>query len=174
MNAPLGAAPGYENPLPQQVRKRAGCNGPTWPGGTQDPRYRHRRERVLPSFVKIDIEVAEGLALAGVRRSVLKARPIFSLDLHTPAQDREVAAFFDHIGWDVFSLRRRQTGRVRLAPAWQENVGRVAGARWGWGNILAVHSGCSIIGGLIGAETGRSSLPRQTRLRFLTKERPSG
>lgn len=46
-----------------------------------------------PDFLKIDIEGAESLALAGFSKQVGLKRPVFFIELHTPEQDEKVGAF---------------------------------------------------------------------------------
>jgi FkbM family methyltransferase len=50
-----------------------------------------------PSFMKIDVEGAEGAALRGFSGSIRKYWPVMIIELHTPQQDREVGKFLmDH------------------------------------------------------------------------------
>lgn len=50
-----------------------------------------------PAFIKIDIEGAEGPALKGFSGMIGKFAPLMVIELHNPAQDREVGAFLkDH------------------------------------------------------------------------------
>jgi FkbM family methyltransferase len=95
----------------------------------------------LPDFIKMDIEGAEGAALAGFEK-VVTSYPVFAIDLHTPEQDLEVGSFFARHGYDVYRLgdfNSRRFGQketlrkiARLDKKWPTPDGI-------WGTIVAIH-----------------------------------
>jgi hypothetical protein len=99
--------------------------------------------RVLPDFVKIDIEGAEGIALAGFNQKVSDSYPFFAIDLHTPDCDWQVGKFLSDKGYEVYRVNDSSAQAVR---PWNtllekiENLNEPWPNRKGiWGVIWAVH-----------------------------------
>lgn len=59
---------------------------------------------VLPDFIKIDIEGAEGFALQGFNEKVKASYPFFAIDLHTPECDRQAGNFLSTHGYEVYRV----------------------------------------------------------------------
>ena len=55
-----------------------------------------------PSFIKMDIEGAEGAALEGFRKNVDKFRPIMIIELHSPEQDGLVGQFLKEHSYEAY------------------------------------------------------------------------
>lgn len=90
-----------------------------------------------PDLIKMDIEGAESLALAGYEKSIEAHRPIMAIDLHTPEQDLKVGAFLQRHRYRIHRLRgpRERTARllteVRYADRpWPDPEGI-------WGTVIA-------------------------------------
>lgn len=64
-----------------------------------------------PSFIKIDIEGAESLALNGFT-TISQYQPLFSIDLHTPEQDVLVGEYFQSHGYRIFRVRNDQARQL--------------------------------------------------------------
>lgn len=95
-----------------------------------------------PDFIKIDIEGAESLALAGFENSFTTFKPVLFIELHTPEQDKKVGEF----------LLRHEYIAFRLGPGKYEETLRLPDLekiedfsliypdpRGIWGTILAMH-----------------------------------
>lgn len=67
-----------------------------------------------PDFMKIDIEGAEGPALAGFERHIERYRPLLAIDLHTPEQDLSVGAFLARHNYRVYRVREHRSGDRQL------------------------------------------------------------
>jgi FkbM family methyltransferase len=97
-----------------------------------------------PNFVKVDVEGAESAVLAGFTKNIGRTNPTFAVDLHTPAQDVRVGAFFNQHGYNLFRVRDATSAgkadqRELLVPIPRWDVG------WPnpdgvWGTVVAIHS----------------------------------
>jgi FkbM family methyltransferase len=89
-----------------------------------------------PTFVKMDVEGAEGRVMAGARQVIDRYRPTFLIDLHTPDQDLAVGAVLAEFDYRVYRIRGDQIEPIHdLSRGWPEPTGI-------WGQILAVpHAG---------------------------------
>lgn len=56
----------------------------------------------LPSFIKIDIEGAEGAALNGFTRNIEKCFPLMIIELHSPEQDAIVGKFLQFYKYEAY------------------------------------------------------------------------
>ena len=98
---------------------------------------------ILPDFVKIDIEGAEGLALEGFTETVNSSYPFFAIDLHTPANDLEVGKFLSAHGYEVYRVNDSSAQSMRKWNTLLERV-EYLDKPWPtlkgiWGVIWAVH-----------------------------------
>ena len=98
---------------------------------------------VLPDFVKIDIEGAEGIALAGFRERVAASFPFFAIDLHTPECDRQVGKFLSEHGYEVYRVNDDSAQSVRHWNSLLEKIEKLD-ETWPnpqgiWGVVWAVH-----------------------------------
>jgi FkbM family methyltransferase len=98
---------------------------------------------VIPDFVKIDIEGAEGIALAGFHQKVALSYPFFSIDLHTPECDREVGKFLAHYGYEVYRVNDSSARAHRRWNTLLEKIDKLD-EPWPnptgiWGVVWAVH-----------------------------------
>jgi FkbM family methyltransferase len=83
-----------------------------------------------PTFIKIDIEGAEGDALDGSRAVLREFKPTVLVDLHTPDQDSLVGNLLADLGYNAF---RTETLRPveNLRSGWPDPAGI-------WGQVIAV------------------------------------
>ncbi len=63
-----------------------------------------RENKVVPDFIKIDIEGAEGLALEGFKEMVNASYPFFAIDLHNPECDLGVGKFLQENGYEAYRI----------------------------------------------------------------------
>ena len=82
-----------------------------------------------PTFIKIDIEGAEGAALRGASEVLAKHRPTLLIELHTPDQDLQVGRELSAHG---YTATRIETGErvADLSIGWPNPNGL-------WGTVLA-------------------------------------
>jgi FkbM family methyltransferase len=85
------------------------------------------------NLVKIDVEGAETVVLAGGAKTLAEIKPYFVIDLHTPEQDVAVARVLSDAGYDI----RRLDGSVikYLDQGWPHPEGV-------WGSIVARPLSC--------------------------------
>jgi FkbM family methyltransferase len=77
-----------------------------------------------PGFIKIDVEGAEGLVLAGARETLRRHRPSLLVETHN---DEACAAVFDAFGAADYTVVRFEGGALRPATgAWPGGYGHVA------------------------------------------------
>ncbi len=94
-----------------------------------------------PDFIKIDIEGSEGPALSGFSETLELCQPIFSIDLHSPEQDRAVGKFLSERDYKIFRYPSQQRNALdQLSFVKSPDLG------WPnpdgvWGTILAVPKG---------------------------------
>lgn len=82
-----------------------------------------------PTFMKLDVEGAEGRVLTGAEHTLTHARPTLLVDLHTPEQDRCVGDILYRAGYSAF--HSADGTRVRdLRTGWPDPNGL-------WGQIIA-------------------------------------
>jgi FkbM family methyltransferase len=82
-----------------------------------------------PDFIKMDIEGAEGKALAGGERVLQKYRPILLVDLHNPEQDLAVGKILLRCGYEA--VHADTMLKVKdLSKGWPEPDGL-------WGQFIA-------------------------------------
>jgi len=82
----------------------------------------YRDHHAPPGFVKIDVEGAEGIVLAGAEQVLIDARPILLVDLHTPAQDLAVGKALSQAKYVAY--RTSDGSRVReLEHGWPDPDG---------------------------------------------------
>jgi FkbM family methyltransferase len=87
------------------------------------------RKNRPPDFIKIDIEGAEGKALAGSEKVLKKCRPIVLVDLHNPEQDLAVGRVLSNCGYEAY--RSENGKKVKdLFRSWPDPDGL-------WGQIIA-------------------------------------
>jgi FkbM family methyltransferase len=96
---------------------------------------------ILPDFIKIDIEGAEGLALEGFSKKVKESYPFFAIDLHTPECDIAVGKFFSEHGYEAFRVinsyvKGEHTNRIEKILLLNEPYPHPQGI---WGVVWAVH-----------------------------------
>lgn len=84
-----------------------------------------------PTFIKIDIEGAEGAALAGATRVLEQAFPTLLIDLHTPDQDVMVGKVLVDLGYVAFRTNAPNRRIPNLRSGWPDPDGL-------WGQIIAV------------------------------------
>jgi FkbM family methyltransferase len=82
-----------------------------------------------PTFIKIDIEGAEGDALDGARAVLDQFKPTVLVDLHTPDQDALVGNLFADLGYTAH--RTEDMHRIgKLREGWPDPEGI-------WGQVVA-------------------------------------
>ncbi len=96
-----------------------------------------------PDFIKIDVEGAEGLVLAGFSRNIKRSYPTFAIELHTPEQDGLVAHALTSHGYRLYRLGDDVSRRVNLNAGLLDRIPHPA-ATWPdpagvWGTIVAMH-----------------------------------
>jgi FkbM family methyltransferase len=92
--------------------------------------YVFEQQHRSPTFIKIDVEGAEGKVMLGARRVVERFRPLMLIDLHTPEQDVSVGRMLQGSGYQAFRTEGMQ--RIKeLGQGWPQPDGI-------WGQILAV------------------------------------
>jgi FkbM family methyltransferase len=91
-----------------------------------------------PDFIKIDIEGAEGNALAGAERVLKEFRPIILVDLHNPEQDLAVGKVLQDCGYEAYRAENNEKVK-NLSRSWPDQDGL-------WGQVIAFpkESGVSI------------------------------
>ena len=60
--------------------------------------------KIEPALLKIDVEGAERHVLDGFRKNIQRLKPILVIELHNPTQDKLVAEFLLHEGFEIFRL----------------------------------------------------------------------
>lgn len=83
-----------------------------------------------PSFVKIDIEGAEGAALRGTRSVLRKYQPLVLVELHTPEQDIAVGKVLLECGYTAARIEHHHPPITDMTQGWPISNGI-------WGQILA-------------------------------------
>lgn len=101
------------------------------------------QKQVLPDFIKIDIEGAEGLALEGFENTIASCYPFLAIDLHNPECDRQVGAFLKKHGYEAY---RVINGFARNERTYQQPLQQVKNLDETypnpdgvWGVIWAIH-----------------------------------
>jgi FkbM family methyltransferase len=85
-----------------------------------------------PTFMKLDIEGAEGAALDGARELLREFKPTILVDLHTPEQDLLVGAILADYGYTAY--RTETMSRIgSLRRGWPDPDGI-------WGQVVAMPS----------------------------------
>ncbi|RYE58778.1 MAG: FkbM family methyltransferase [Sphingobacteriales bacterium] len=95
-----------------------------------------------PDFLKIDIEGAESMALAGFSKSIDNIRPLMFIELHTPEQDALVGKFLADHGYTAWRLEEGANDPSIGVPGLKkiQDLTKPYPAPDGiWGTILAVH-----------------------------------
>lgn len=82
-----------------------------------------------PDMIKVDVEGAESLVLAGAMGVLRKYRPVLLVELHNPDEDVAVGAVFAELGYRLERLRPREFVE-RLDLGWPNPKGV-------WGTVLA-------------------------------------
>lgn len=75
-----------------------------------------------PNFIKIDIEGAEGRALAGAERVLTEHRPVLLVDLHNPEQDVAVGTILLKCGYRAYRTEDRSEVKD-LSSGWPDPDG---------------------------------------------------
>lgn len=95
-----------------------------------------------PDFIKIDIEGAESLALAGFEKLFDSVQPILFIELHTPEQDKKVGEFLSRHGYIAYRLKPGSHD-TSLGINGLEKIQDLSliypDPRGIWGTILAIH-----------------------------------
>jgi FkbM family methyltransferase len=82
-----------------------------------------------PNFIKMDIEGAEGKALAGSMRVLREFRPVLLVDLHNPEQDLAVGRILSSCNYEAFHTE--DGSKVKdLSHGWPDPNGL-------WGQFIA-------------------------------------
>lgn len=94
----------------------------------------------LPGLLKIDVEGAESEVLQGFHRNISLANPVMIIELHSPRQDKLVAAFLLSHDFEIFRLN---ASAVALSSKKILSVIKKPEASWPdpdgvWGNIVAI------------------------------------
>jgi FkbM family methyltransferase len=74
-----------------------------------------KKEKIIPDIIKIDIEGAEHLALAGGRQTLSKYKPILLIELHSIFATAQVYAILNELGYKTEILHEDNDGRVFIA-----------------------------------------------------------
>jgi FkbM family methyltransferase len=102
-----------------------------------------KQNKVVPDFVKIDIEGAEGLALQGYKEMVKASYPFLAIDLHNPECDLSVGKFLEENGYEVFRVINVTARKERSYRKPLEKILRLdkpfPHPEGIWGVIWAVH-----------------------------------
>lgn len=70
-----------------------------------------------PTFLKIDVEGAEGKVLAGARALIARSHPTMLIAIHGDEAAHECFSILDHDGYEMTSLRGRKIDNVETMPA---------------------------------------------------------
>jgi FkbM family methyltransferase len=76
-----------------------------------------------PSFIKIDIEGAEGLALTGASQLLTKHRPMIAVEVHSPEQSKIVGAALARAAYSGFLLQPNRPAVDDLANGFPVEFG---------------------------------------------------
>lgn len=83
-----------------------------------------------PTFIKLDIEGAEGSALRGAQAVLANYKPTVLVDLHTPDQDCQVGNILADFGYVAYRTGRMVKKIVDLRRGWPDPEGI-------WGQVIA-------------------------------------
>lgn len=71
-----------------------------------------------PSFLKIDIEGAGETALAKMKKTISKARPVILMESHLPGEDRAISQLILELGYEAYRFNTSQwvVSREKIYP----------------------------------------------------------
>jgi FkbM family methyltransferase len=84
-----------------------------------------------PTFIKVDVEGAEGSVLRGAQAILSEHRPVMLIELHTPEQDVIVGSLLKDAGYTARRVDSTAPPVVTMTSGWPDPNGL-------WGQILAV------------------------------------
>jgi len=100
------------------------------------------KNRIIPDFIKIDIEGAESDALVGFSENIQKIQPIMFIELHNPEQDKKVGEFLQLHHYLAFRINKevkRSNFRIPYIEQVTDLNQTYPNPNGMWGTILAIH-----------------------------------